>query len=1036
MQSKTPLYADNINLISLDPNRNPIVDKFKKFLSIFKNNFPAHINKAISDNKNLASEDLQLIKQFIKKLLFWKPGQQLLIYVDNKLLPFIGSQKGCVDKIKIAGPSDVAIIGKWPGKEEISKLSSFVGYSGKLIKDYLSLANINYENCYITNLIKVPVDKSTLPKGWLDAFAYLLLIELAIIAKPKFILCLGREVAVTLLKIKNFEQIVDKVHEFKFLELSAELMACAHPAIIFHEPSAEDGIIKTINEFGKLISGDYKPFDPFNLKVNLITNINQLTNLALELSKLPKYDLAFDLEWSGTSTSDPNAFIRCINLAFKPDEAHIIILNKQDRNPVIEINEESLNLLERIFLGNGKQEINLIAHNAKEDLAWLINKLDRRLGNKIADTFTTNLDYSVILKERPNYFKIINNGIVKGFDTLLMAHSIKEDRFSYSLKQLAKTYCGIGNYSFAIESKLKEINEEDAKSGFDAIPDEMLYGNSQYPSYCGWDAVATFQLFQKLTKILKSPIRKYQGGDALAVSHSVIRALMDMQQIGILIDKERWEELHSVLKSTYQEKESELKKLIQFEDFNINSPYHCRALLFGKDFALNSSYNGVCLNLTPVLPSVKVNKEWSELVKKEPEKIGTVYLPSTGKETIKLLLAEQVNPGSLQEKVLSLMLGLRYIGQLLKTVLADKPNNASLKHHVNPHTGRIHALFHPTKETGRYSVSKPSLQNLSNKQEEFYKKYLGNYYKWPVRSIICAEDGYRLVEVDIIGAEIGMAAIQSLDHLMIQHYQKSCLPASDPNYLDMHSQIAIKAFNLTVPYKILKPLLNKYNMTMVSPQDENIPVEIPANKHILKELGLGYFRDLSKTIVFGLFYCRSDQATYRTFREEGFDVTLDQVRNVRNYIFSEYKKLNKYFEYIREIIEKQGYVINCFGRIRRFQKDIMQIDKEFKEKCIREGINFCIQSGVADFVSIFLHQMHYYKNKLNNDKFRIILQIHDSLLFEVKEDFIDNFKNLIKEVIGGIHVFSVDCATGEIAGNKSYMLGHEIKIYKKHWGEE
>jgi len=286
-------------------------------------------------------------------------------------------------------------------------------------------------------------------------------------------------------------------------------------------------------------------------------------------------------------------------------------------------------------------------------------------------------------------------------------------------------------------------------------------------------------------------------------------------------------------------------------------------------------------------------------------------------------------------------------------------------------------------------------------------------YLYPLRTMIKATPGYALVECDYRGAELGMMAIQSGSPKMIDHWLRSNLPDGDPNQYDIHSTIAVKAFGL----------------------------DCPPTKKGLKGIGMPHIRDVTKTIVFGIPYGRGDAAVVRAVEEEGTQISLDDARMIRAAVLEEYKELGPYFEDCQRRATDPGWMCNCFGRYRRFQR-LRHRGGEDAGAAEREAGNFPIQSGVADAVSRALDHFYNWPDRLDADgllKFRIALQIHDAILFEVRLAWLAWFLGQ-----GGV----VDtCMTQRVAvracdlngnpkpGVEPFHMGVDSAVYL-HWGEK
>jgi uracil-DNA glycosylase family 4 len=150
-----------------------------------------------------------------------------------------------------------------------------------------------------------------------------------------------------------------------------------------------------------------------------------------------------------------------------------------------------------------------------------------------------------------------------------------------------------------------------------------------------------------------------------------------------------------------------------------------------------------------------------------------------------------------------------------------------------------------------------SVTGNSKRRDKDYERILGQNYKLPLRALIAAtppteedaDDPWLLVDFDLRGAELFVTAIQSGDETMIDHCQRSNLPESDPAYHDIHSSIAVQAFNLRVPERSV--LDKKSGKPVCDILGKNPGDPLPATKTALKLIGRTALRTAAKCVVIG-----------------------------------------------------------------------------------------------------------------------------------------------------------------------------------------
>jgi DNA polymerase I-like protein with 3'-5' exonuclease and polymerase domains len=301
------------------------------------------------------------------------------------------------------------------------------------------------------------------------------------------------------------------------------------------------------------------------------------------------------------------------------------------------------------------------------------------------------------------------------------------------------------------------------------------------------------------------------------------------------------------------------------------------------------------------------------------------------------------------------------------------------------HDGRVRTHLSQHKETGRASSYRPPLQNLSKRREDDYARILGVWdeidgvrtprgdytrlfppaYEHPVRTIFCASPGHVLVEVDYTGAELAVIAWLANDPVMIEHVQRNILPESHPDHYDIHSQTAVRAFNL----------------------------DCEPTKKGLKNAGKKALRVAAKNVNFGIPYGRMAPAIARQCREEGAHVSVEETQRIIDLYFNTYRRTVEFLGHCRDRVSNERWLCTAWGRRRRF---IQASDRMVVGEQERQAQNFPIQGTVADAVSRAVDNLYYYRLE-RPVPYRLLLQIHDAILFEVP---IPHLREFIRGVDG------------------------------------
>ena len=178
--------------------------------------------------------------------------------------------------------------------------------------------------------------------------------------------------------------------------------------------------------------------------------------------------------------------------------------------------------------------------------------------------------------------------------------------------------------------------------------------------------------------------------------------------------------------------------------------------------------------------------------------------------------------------------------------------------------------------------------------------------------------------------------------------------------------------------------------TVVASAIYNVPIE-----RVTSEM-----RRNAKTINFGIIYGLSE---FGLSRDTG--LTLEESREFINAYFSLYHGVKRYRDEVIEEAKACGYVQTLFNR-KRSVPDIRSGDKKRRNLAERIAINTIIQGTAADLIKVAMNNIHA---KLTKSEYgaKMILQIHDELLFEVKENKLASTRSMIQEEMSHAVVLNV-----------------------------
>ncbi len=990
-------------------------------------------------------------------------------------------------------PADIMIINKMPWADEVEQGRTLCGPDGKLLLAGLKAAKAKgFADAYVTNLVKFqpPNWQTVLKRVWVKDCLPLLWQEFKIV-QPKYILCLGGDVSKTLLGPKaTVGSMEGQVAEFTYnigygpkevgeqFERTAKVMTVVHPKQVIRDQSAERQLEHGLARFSALTSG-VTIGGKENVDHQWICDAYELEYKLLEIENDPEKPdkvIAVDAEWNGDHPANAGSYVRTIQIAWKPN--HAIGIKLWEAGGSINagfadaygegLNPKVVELLKTFFNGgecdsllssqygtkNKFSRKRVVGHFFNADLEWLI-----ALGIDIRASFACPLyDYqmpesgeSQTARSRhysklgfepgqfvPAWFRTKYEG---GADTGLMAHAIEETA-SYKLETLAVRYTTCPRYDKDLQDwkdsfcKERGIKSKDME-GYGECPDDVLL------PYGIYDADVTLRLFYAFDPLLDEDYQQNSCRESFWESQIAAPAVLDIHRNGMLIDKGRVDHLSTAFSEAKDELEHKLRECILWPDFNVRSPIQVKELLYGTDLngKLDKSTgkpvrvrpaDSPSLALQPLFDTSKPPKRWGDIVrlKKQGE-----HNPSTDKQTLAILASQHA--GTNTGDIINMVRDYRFLDQVLKTVLrppeVDEDSAEVIKDDDGYFSykdglistacddGKVRTHIYQTKETGRWSSARPNLQNISKQRDPDYIRLLGDKYCYSLRSVLKASPGHVLVEADYIGAELFGMAIMAGDKNMIQHAMRNQLPDSHPDHYDIHSNVACKAFNL----------------------------KCPPTKKGLADIGMKHIRIVAKSVIFGIAYGRGAKAiaTAARAQKETENMTVHEAQAIVDAVFAMYPKLAPFFTECRaratgkdlqaEAPLEFNCLSNCFGRWRRFGDS--SSDEALAAEFSRQAMNFPIKSMIASAVSRAIAYLHDYKIKNLDSEgkpmYRLLLQIHDAILFEVPYRHVAEFcETVLPSVMREtVPIYPTDL-DGVETGEGPFYLGLEGDVMD-HWGE-
>ena len=260
-----------------------------------------------------------------------------------------------------------------------------------------------------------------------------------------------------------------------------------------------------------------------------------------------------------------------------------------------------------------------------------------------------------------------------------------------------------------------------------------------------------------------------------------------------------------------------------------------------------------------------------------------------------------------------------------------------LKNHIHK-DGKIHAKFNQAlTTTGRLSSSEPNLQNISVRDEEGKQIRKAFYYE---------DENYEILSLDY--SQIELRVLASLSNCA---GLKEIFLSNE----DIHAATAKKLFNL---------------------QGEPTSLQ----------------RRRAKTVNFGIVYGISDWGL-----AEQLEISPKEAKEIINSFYTSFPEVANFFQRIINDAMKDGYVSTLLGR-RRYLRELHDANYQVREAAKRAAMNAPVQGTAADLIKLAMNKVH--QALLDNGlETRMILQIHDELIFRVPKNEKDKAYNLIKEIM-------------------------------------
>jgi DNA polymerase-1 len=279
----------------------------------------------------------------------------------------------------------------------------------------------------------------------------------------------------------------------------------------------------------------------------------------------------------------------------------------------------------------------------------------------------------------------------------------------------------------------------------------------------------------------------------------------------------------------------------------------------------------------------------------------------------------------------------------------------ALSNLINPKTGRVHTSFNQTRTaTGRLSSSEPNLQNIPVRGE------LGK----EVRKAFIAPPGSCLLAGDYSQIDLRALAHLSQDESLLSGFHQD---------EDIHAATAAQLFGVDA---------------------QRVTLDM---------------RRVAKTVNFGVIYGMSDYGL-----EQATDLSREEAAQFISAYFDKHPGVRQYIESTKKQAREIGYVQTLLGR-RRSIPEVESSNRQVREAAERMAINMPVQGTSADIIKVAMINIDREMGK-RQLKSKMLLQVHDELVFEVPKDELELMCQLVPEIMSnGIELsipLKVDVKTG------------------------
>jgi DNA polymerase-1 len=307
-----------------------------------------------------------------------------------------------------------------------------------------------------------------------------------------------------------------------------------------------------------------------------------------------------------------------------------------------------------------------------------------------------------------------------------------------------------------------------------------------------------------------------------------------------------------------------------------------------------------------------------------------------------------------------MILEFRELSKLRTSFTVKLPNEVKFDGKIHPSHNTLGA------KTGRFTCKDPNTQQIPSKRDE-------------IRKLFEADNGRILIGADLSQIELRVVSVMASEQTMIDAFNAG---------RDLHSTTASAASG--IPYERIE----QFKDTAGTPEWK--------------------WRKIAKTLNFGVLYGIGAKGL-----AEMLECTSAEAQVYIDNFFQGYPAIAQFMEDNKELIARNGYTTDMFGRKRRFHEQLKKANEYERYGIYRQGNNFPVQSSAGIVLKKAIVEL---QKVLPSIDAHILLQIHDELIFDVPETITKEQVLLIKSTIENCIRLSVP-------------LKSDVEIYPKKWSE-